>query len=61
MINTQRLELQVSRTDFHSPKDVWAIEVLLYTEQEGHDCPGLFTWAKINRESDGINSMRDTD
>ena len=30
-INPQWLELPISRTNFHGPKEVWAIEVLLYT------------------------------
>ena len=30
MINPQWLELPMSRTNFHGPKDVWAIEVRLY-------------------------------
>ena len=32
MINPQWLELPMSRINFHGPKDVWAIEVLLYSE-----------------------------
>ena len=31
MINPQWLELPMSRTNFHGPKDVQAIEVRLYT------------------------------
>ena len=31
MINPQWLELPISRTNFHGPKDVRAIEVPLYT------------------------------
>ena len=30
MINPQWFELPMSQTDFHGPKDVWAIEVRLY-------------------------------
>ena len=30
MINRQQLELLISRTSFHGPKDVRAIEVWLY-------------------------------
>ena len=30
MINTHFLELPLSQTNFHGPKGVWAIEVLLY-------------------------------
>ena len=32
MINPQWLKLPTSRTNFHGPKDVRAIEVQLYTE-----------------------------
>ena len=32
MINPQRLELPMSRTNFHGPKDIRAIEVRLYKE-----------------------------
>ena len=32
MINPQWLELHMSRTNFHGPKDVRAIEVRLYTD-----------------------------
>ena len=34
MINPQWLELLMSRTNFHGPKDVRAIEVRLYIVQE---------------------------
>ena len=30
MINPQWFELPMSRTNFHGPKDVWAIEIRLY-------------------------------
>ena len=33
MINPQWLELPISRTNFHGPRDVWAIEVQLYLAQ----------------------------
>ena len=32
MINQQMFELPISRTNFHGPKHVWAIEVRLYIE-----------------------------
>ena len=31
MINTHKLELPLARTNFHDPKGVRAIEVLLYS------------------------------
>ena len=33
MINPQLLELPISRTNFHGPKDVWAIKVRLYLHE----------------------------
>ena len=33
MVNPHWLELPISRTNFHSPKDVRAVEVRLYFEQ----------------------------
>ena len=36
MINPQWLELPMSRTIFHGPKDVWAIEVWLYYDETKH-------------------------
>ena len=33
MINPQWLELPMSRTNFHGPKDVRAIEIRLYLEK----------------------------
>ena len=32
MINPQWLELDISKTNVHGPKDVWAIEIQLYKE-----------------------------
>ena len=34
MINPQWLELPMSRTNFHGPKDVWAIEVRLDRDKD---------------------------
>ena len=37
MINPQWLELPMSRTNFHGPKDVRAIEVRLYFHEDNED------------------------
>ena len=37
MINPQWLELPISRTNFHGPKDVRATEVRLYNDQSFND------------------------
>ena len=31
----------------------------MHQEQEGHDGPGLLTWAMIGHESDGFRRIRD--
>ena len=37
MIDLQWLELTISRTNFHGPKDVRAIEVRLYSKPSAED------------------------
>ena len=56
MINTQWLELPMSRTNFQGPKDVRAIEVRLYSKEDTQEVPQskniAYCWHQKNQSTD---------